>query len=125
MGAGGRRSLIRTCAALRADGGRCKGVAVAGSDHCVSHHPAYRERRRRAASKAARSKPSREIIGLKDQAATLYEEVHSGAVEAGVGAVLTQLLNCQVRILEAERKLRETSELEDRIAELEGRAWDA
>ena len=46
-----------------------------------AHDPANAERRSRSASKAARSKPKRELMALKDQLRTVADGVLSGTVE--------------------------------------------
>jgi hypothetical protein len=43
---------------LISNGERCKGIAAAVSDYCPTHDPARAEARKRAASKAARSRHS-------------------------------------------------------------------
>lgn len=106
------------CIALKPDGSLCKNLAAAGSDYCVSHDPDRAEARSRAASKAAKSKGSpqnREIGGLKSQLADLCEEVLSRSVSPGVGAVLTQVTNARIRLLETERKIRELDELDTEL----------
>jgi hypothetical protein len=50
--------------------------------------------------------------------------VLAGEVETGRAAVANQLANSILRAIEAERKIRETYELQERIEELE-RAWGA
>jgi flagellar motility protein MotE (MotC chaperone) len=78
--------------------------------------------RRHAAGPRARlpgGKPRRELQALRKQASKLYDEVHSGEVEPKAGAVFTQITNTQARILELERKLKETEELEERLEVLE------
>ena len=99
---------MASCSGIRADGGRCRGIAGSGSDWCPAHDPARREARKRAASKAARSKVRANgggIDGLKRQAREVFEEVRRGEVDPKVGGVLVQALNAQARILELEAKL--------------------
>jgi hypothetical protein len=107
------------CIETKPNGELCKGVAGRDSDYCPAHDPARKEARRRNASKAARSKPSRETKDLKGQLEDLAAGVEAGTIEPKVGAVVNQILNTRVRIIEAERKLRETEELEKRLEELE------
>jgi LPS O-antigen subunit length determinant protein (WzzB/FepE family) len=71
------------------------------------------------ASKAGKSKPSRELIGLKAQLQDLTQDVLAGNLETARAAVANQLLNTQLRAIELERKIKETDELERRIDELE------
>jgi hypothetical protein len=57
--------------------------------------------------------------------------VLEGNVDKGVAAVASQILNVYLRAIELERKVRETEELEDRLAALEkgtaerGSGWQA
>lgn len=97
------------------------------------HDPANAEKRRRSASKAARSKPSRELRTIKAKLSDLTDQVLAGEVETGRAAVANQLINTRLRAVELERKIREAEELEARIEELEraaedqggGRRWGA
>jgi hypothetical protein len=52
------------------------------------------------ASKAARSKPSREIVELKKQLKDLATGVLDGEVERGAAAVVNQIINTRARLLE-------------------------
>ena len=108
------------CAALKPDGTPCARIVEASQEYCYAHDTRHQEARSRAASKAARSKPRRELQALRKQASKLYDEVYSGEVEPKAGAVLTQITNTQARILELERKLKETEELEERLEAVEG-----
>jgi len=72
------------------------------------------------ASKAARSKPSRELSSIKALLEDLTERVLAGDVETGRAAVANQLVNTRLRAIEQERKMRELEELEERLEALEG-----
>jgi LPS O-antigen subunit length determinant protein (WzzB/FepE family) len=71
------------------------------------------------ASRAARAKPSRELSGIKAQLADLAQDVLAGELETGRAAVANQLINTRLRAIELERKIKETEELEERLARLE------
>lgn len=71
------------------------------------------------ASRAAKSKPSRELGGIKRQLQELADGVLAGEVERAAAAVCGQLLNVKLRAVEVERKVKETEELEERIEQLE------
>jgi hypothetical protein len=90
-----------------------------GQTYCHHHDPARAEERRRAASRAGKSKPSRELLALKQQLEKLTEGVLAGEVATGVAAVANQLINTRLRAMELERKLKETEELEERMEALE------
>jgi len=74
------------------------------------------------ASKAGRSKPNREVADLKRQLEDLAEGVLEGRVDRGDAAVVNQILNTRSRLIELERKIKESEEFEARLAELEARS---
>jgi len=90
-----------------------------GNDYCPAHDPNRQEARRRAASKAGKSKPGRELADIKDLCQDLADRVLRGELETGRAAVANQLTNTRLRALEVERKIRETEEPEERIERLE------
>ncbi len=118
---------MATCAAIKADGVRCKLRAMKGSQHCFNHDRNHAEARRRNAAKGGRrggrgrGTSGGELTAIKERLASLYEDLVEGKVEPKVGAVASQIANVQIRALEVERKLKETQEFEQRITELEGR----
>jgi len=71
------------------------------------------------ASKAARSKPNRELPSIKALLEDLTERVLSGELATGQAAVANQLINTRLRAIEAERKTKETEELATRLEALE------
>ena len=125
------------CRGSKADGTPCERIVGASQDYCYAHDPARSEERRRNASKAGSSKPSRELAGIKALLSELTDRVLGGdgaePLETGRAAVANQLLNTRLRAVEVERKIRETEELERRLEELEaaaeqrggGRSWGA
>jgi hypothetical protein len=118
------------CRATKASGDPCKAPATGLHGYCWAHDPANAEQRSRMASKAARSKPSRELSGLKAQLQDLTRGVLAGDLETGRAAVANQLINTRLRAIELERKIKEADELEARIASLEqpqegGSRWGA
>jgi hypothetical protein len=111
------------CAGTKRDGGRCTATVEPPQTYCWWHDPANADRRRRAASKAARSKPNRELSEVKELLKELTERVLGveGAehLETGQAAVANQLINTRLRAIEQERKIRETEDLGARIEALE------
>jgi hypothetical protein len=117
---------LAKCSGITRTGGRCRGIAIDGSDYCYAHDPDRAEERRRNASKggrrAGRGRPSpasSELVRLQGHFEEIAEKVLLGEVERGDGAVAAQLLNgaraCVVGLLKA----REQEELEGRLEELE------
>ena len=98
------------------------GVPVRGSAWCPAHHPAYRERRRRGASKGGKARGAGEVAGVRKAIRQTIEEVRVGRLDKGAGATLAQLYNVLLRSLEVERRVRETDELQERIEAFRG-SW--
>ena len=107
------------CAHRYDDGRPCERIVGASQEYCYSHDPGRAEERSRNASKAARSKPNRELVGVKAQLQDLTRDVLAGDLETGRAAVANQLINTRLRAIEQERKNRETEDLEARIEALE------
>lgn len=108
------------CAGIKRDGGRCAVVVGAGQSHCYAHDPARSEERRRHASRGGKSKGGGgELHDLKRQIKDLAAEVLDGTADRGRAAVANQLYNTLIRVVEQERKIRETGELAERLEALE------
>ena len=123
---------MKLCRATKANGEPCKAPATEPSGWCWAHAPEHASRRSRMASRAAKSKPSREIRDLKKQLEDLAAGVFDGTIERGDAVVVNQILNTCLRAIEHERKIKETEELEERIEALErtqdqkgGKRWGA
>ena len=110
---------MAVCRATKASGDPCKAPATGPHGHCWAHDPANAEQRSRMASKAARSRPNRELSSIKALLEDLTERVLSGDLQTGPATVANQLINTRLRALEQERKNKETEELEGRIEALE------
>src|SRR5215218_3112786 len=100
------------CGAFTAKGRPCRALVRLGSDFCPAHDPARANARRRAASKAARSKPGGEIRALKEQLRTLTDDMRAGRVAPKVGAVVAQAANVYARLIQLEMKVKEIDEFE-------------
>jgi hypothetical protein len=121
---------MAVCAGTKRDGSRCTATVEPPQTYCWWHDPDNAEERRRAASKAGRSRPNRELAGVKALLEDLIEQVLAGDLQTGPAAVANQLINTRLRAIEQERKIRETENLEARIEALEqaqegGRRWGA
>jgi hypothetical protein len=108
------------CVGIKRDGDRCT-VIVNGSHttYCYQHDPKRAEERRRNASRAAKSKPSRELVGIKQRLSDLADAVLEEKVDKGVAAVAGQLFNTYIRAVAVELKAREQLELTERLESLE------
>jgi len=86
---------------------------------CWAHSPENAERRRRTASRGGKAKTSKLYKTLHELLANLTQRVIDGELETSRGAVANQLISTRVRLLDHERKVKETEEFEQRITELE------
>jgi hypothetical protein len=111
--------LTARCAGIKRDGSPCTATVQTPQRLCWWHDPANAQQRRRAASKAGKSKPSRELIGIKVRLSDLADDVLKGKVERGVAAVASQVLNVYLRAVSVELKAREQLELIERLETLE------
>ena len=110
----------RKCQAIKSTGGRCERIVHGDATQCYSHDPARSEARKRAASKAARAKNSRnELVEIKQRLRQLSEDVASGKLATAKGSVAGQLLGIYIKAIEQERKIKETQEFEERLRALE------
>jgi hypothetical protein len=107
------------CSARKANGEPCKGTAVGSHGYCWAHAPEHAEARRKNASRAGKSKPSRDLLQTRTQLQELADRVLAGEVDRADASVAGQLLNIKLRTIELERRLKETEELEKRLEELE------
>jgi hypothetical protein len=90
-----------------------------GNDYCPAHDPARQEARRRAASRAGKSKPGRELTEAKRDILDVIKGVREESIERPVGGVIFQGYNTFLKALDVERRWRETDELVVRLEELE------
>ncbi len=105
------------CSGIKRDGGRC--AAIVNGSYCYQHDPARADERSRNASKAGRSRPSRELANIKQRLSDLADDVLEGRQDKGVAAVASQVLNVYLRAVSVELKAREQLELIERLEALE------
>lgn len=107
------------CAGITRDGERCKVGVGPGEQWCYNHDPARQDERRRNASRAGKSKPSRELQGIKATLSGLAEDVLAGKVSRSNAAVASQVLNVLLRAISVELKVKEQQDIIERMEELE------
>ena len=114
---------MAVCTAITSSGTRCKGIAIDSSGLCHAHHPDRAEARSRAAKRGGkrggRGRPSSELSRLQQRFEELAEQVLSGEVERGVGAVAAQLLNGARACVATRLKAIEQEDILERVEELE------
>lgn len=106
------------CRGTKRNGERCSHVATEPDGYCWAHTPEKAEQRRRNASRAAQSKPSREILALKDEIRLLIADVRNGELDRNNAAVMIQGYRVLKDLVELERKVKETDELQAAVEEL-------
>ena len=107
------------CAGTKRDDSPCTATVEPPQRFCWWHDPANADKRRRAASKAGKSKPSRELANIKTRLSDLADDVLEGRQDKGVAAVASQVLNVYLRAVSVELKVQEQRELIERLEELE------
>jgi hypothetical protein len=123
--------LAVRCAGTKRDNSACTATVEPPQRFCWWHDPANAGKRRRAASKAGKSKPSRELVKIKQCLSDLADDVLEGRQDKGVAAVASQVLNVYLRAVSVELKAREQLELIERLEALEeaqsrgGNRWGA
>jgi hypothetical protein len=121
--------LASTCTATKRDGSPCTLPSYRSDGLCWAHDPKNAERRRRGQSRGGKSKPSKELAGIKQRLSDLADSVLGAKVDKGVAAVASQILNVYLRSIELERRIKETDELEAHLEALEqqkgGSRWPA
>ncbi len=63
------------CAGSKPDGSPCERIVPGSQSHCYSHDPDRADERRRAASKAGKSKPNRDVADIKRRLSELADSV--------------------------------------------------
>ena len=107
------------CAGTKRDNSPCTAAVEPPQRFCWWHDPANADKRRRAASKAGKAKPNRELAGIKTRLSDLADDVLEGRQDKAVAAVASQVLNVLLRAISVETKLKEQFELVERLESLE------
>jgi hypothetical protein len=114
---------LARCGAIKPNGERCKGRAIEGSEWCWNHNPDHADERRRHGAKGGkrggRGRPQAELANIKERLSELADDVLEEKVDRGVGAVVSQILNVYLRAVSVELKVREQTEIIDRLEALE------
>jgi hypothetical protein len=111
--------LERRCPGVKRDGSQCSGTVPVDKYWCWWHDPQNRDRRRQAAAKGGRGNRSKLSRDLHQLLEDLTDRVVGGELEPYPASVAGQLVGVRLRLLEYERKVKETDELESRLSALE------
>jgi hypothetical protein len=108
------------CVHTYADSSQCKRIVSAEQAYCYSHDPARASERRRNAARGGKAKAGGEIGRVKASLQTLADATLEGAVDKGVAAVTGQIWNIYLSAIRTELKVKEVTELTERLEALEG-----
>jgi hypothetical protein len=107
------------CSHTYADSSQCKRIVSAEQSYCYSHDPDRSEERKRNAARGGKAKASGEIGRVKANLQALADATLEGEVDKGVAAVTSQIWNTYLAAVRTELKVREVTELEERLEEVE------
>jgi hypothetical protein len=119
---------VPRCNGSKPSGEPCERIVGDSQQFCYAHDPSKSEQRRAAASKAGKVRTGGELPEIKNKLRQLADDVLAGKVGRGEGSVAAQILGVYLRACETEIKVREQTEFEERLAELEeqrDRRWRA
>ena len=111
--------MTSRCTATKRDGSPCTLPSYGSDGLCWAHDPKNAERRRRGLSRGGKSKPSKELVSIKQRLSNLADDVLEGRQDKGVAAVASQVLNVYLRAVSVELKVNEQLELIERLESLE------
>jgi hypothetical protein len=106
------------CRAAKANGEPCTLSANGPHGYCWAHAPENADRRRRAASRAARAKGNKELTLLKEEIKIVITDVKSGNLDRNDAGVMIQGYRALKDFIALERQVKETDELAAEIEEL-------
>jgi hypothetical protein len=102
---------MEVCRATKANGEPCTLPANGSHRFYWAHAPENAEKRRRAASRAARAKGNKEVATLKEEIKSVIAEVKAGELDRNEAAVMVQGYRALKDFIALERQVRETDEL--------------
>ena len=106
------------CRFTKPNGVQCGRIVSASQDYCYSHDPRKAAERARNASKAARSKPTRELRDLKVEVREVIRAVREEDFDRNDAKVIFTGYSLIKDLLALERELRMDDELSQEIEEL-------
>jgi hypothetical protein len=111
--------LTGRCRATKRDGTDCTLPAKGPDGYCwAGHSPQHAEERRRAASKAGRSRPSAEVRTIKEEIKSVITDVKAGDLDRNDAAVMIQGYRALKDFIALERAVRVEDELAAELEEL-------
>jgi hypothetical protein len=87
--------------------------------YCYAHDPSRQAERKRNAARGGKAKATGEIGRVKARLRALADMVEEGQMDRADAAVISQIWNVYLRAISTELKVKEVTELEERLEELE------
>src|SRR5829696_4109353 len=109
---------MNRCRGTRRNGKRCTQIVEPPNAYCWHHAPERAEERRRAASRAGRSRPSTEVRTIKEEIKAVISEVKAGDLDRNDAAVMIQGYRALKDLIALGRGIRVEDELAAEIEEL-------
>ena len=109
---------MRQCSGIRRSGERCTQTVEPPNAYCWHHAPERAQERRRAASKAGRSRPSAEVRTIKEEIRSVISDVKDGELDRNDAAVMIQGYRALKDFIALERSVKVEDELAAELEEL-------
>ena len=109
---------MNRCHGTRRNGERCTQTVEPPNAYCWHHAPERAEERRRAASRAGKSRPNTEVRTIKEEIKGVISGVKAGEIDRNDAAVMIQGYRALKDFIALERGIRVEDELAAEIEEL-------
>src|SRR5919112_285409 len=114
---------MNRCLGTKRDNSPCTVSVEPPQTFCWWHDPANADARKQAAARGGkregRGRPQAELSDIKRRLSELADDVLEGRQDKAVAAVVSQVLNVYLRAVSVELKVREQTELIERLEALE------
>jgi hypothetical protein len=107
------------CTGTKPDGTPCERIVKDSQKYCSAHAPENARKRSEVARRAGRAKPSREVKSLKVEVKQIISDVKAQQLRRADATAMLQGYRVLRDYIELERRIKETGDLEMRIAALE------
>jgi hypothetical protein len=116
---------MNQCRSNKRNGEPCTLPAIGPDGYCWAHDPKNASERRRAASRAGSSRPSREVRTIKDEIKTAIKSVKDGNLDRNTARAMFTGYSVLLDYIKLERGVYLEEELAARIRELQREGRDA
>jgi hypothetical protein len=119
-----RPSRREQCAAVKADGERCRGTVIEGSRFCFSHDPQLKQRRIEGNVKGGRNRSSlvRMQALVPPRLMTVYETLEDALADVRKGKLDPRVAHAMAALARAMVSVLQVGEMEMRLRDLEEKA---